>query len=185
MRCLLVILGLSGLAWSQDGGRNRVTLSAGSARQINAKHSTPETAPVVGIGYGRRILPFMEIEAGVTVGLQPSPAMRGAFYDYDPNDRYIWVPFGVRFVAPLVAHRLEFSAGGGGLFERYSISNPDAPFGFGSHNGWGGYVSAGAALAVDRRHRFWLGVTPRALLANPKYGRDRWFTLTGDVSVRF
>jgi len=37
----------------------------------------------------------------------------------------------------------------------------------------------------DQRRRFWLGATPRVLLANPEYRRLRWFTITGDFSVRF
>jgi hypothetical protein len=178
---------LGGFVQAQSQQKNRLTVSGGWVRQWNGYSYEPlTTAPVVGLSYGYRPLKFMEFEAGVHVALHPGGESCNAHGCYDPNDRYIWVPFGVRFIAPLVARRLELSAGGGGLYERYSVSNPDSPFGqFGGYGGWGGYFSAGAAVALDRRHRFWAGATPRVILANPRYRRDRWFTITGDISFRF
>ena len=102
-----------------------------------------------------------------------------------PSDRFIWVPFGLRAVLPLAHGRIELSAGGGGLYEKYSVSNPESGFGLVPRQGWGGYASARAAVAVDHRRRFWLGVTPRLMVANPPYARDRWFVLTGDIGLRF
>jgi hypothetical protein len=187
MRCLLTFLLLSSLVQAQSSQKNRITVSGGWMRQLYGyPYEQLTTAPVMGLSYGYRPLKFMEFEAGVVVALQPGGVSCNAHACYDPNDRYIWVPFGVRFIAPLVAKRLELSAGGGGLYERYSVSNPDSPFGqFGGYGGWGGYFSAGAAVALDRRHRFWVGATPRVILANPQYRRDRWFTITSDISFRF
>jgi hypothetical protein len=175
-------------AQSADPGelKNRITVSGGWARQLFPGFSQRETAPALGVSYGYRALKFVEFEAGAVVALQPGPQSCNAHTCYDPNDRYIWVPFGVRFIAPLVAGRLELSAGGGGLYEKYSVSNPDSPFGpREGFAGWGGYFSGGAAVALDRRHRFWAGVTPRVILANPPFARDRWFTVTGDLGFRF
>jgi hypothetical protein len=178
---------LSSLVEAQSWQKNRITVSGGWMRQLYGYHGEQlTTAPVVGLSYGYRPLKFMEFEAGVHVALQPGGVSCNAHGCYDPNDRYIWVPFGVRFIAPLVAGRLELSAGGGGLYERYSLSNPDSPFGYQpGYGGWGGYFSGGAAVALDRRHRFWAGATPRVILANPRYRRDRWFTITGDITFRF
>jgi hypothetical protein len=177
---------MSGFVQAQSGERNRITVSGGWARQFTMDSFSRQTAPALGLSYGYRPLKFVELEAGIVVALQPGQEECNAHACYDPNDRYIWVPFGVRFIAPPIAGRLELSAGGGGLHETYSASNVN-PFtgSTGSRNGWGGYFCAGAAVALDHRHRFWAGVTPRAILANPPYGRDRWFTITGDVGFRF
>ncbi len=116
--------------------------------------------------------------------LQPEPDIRGANYFYKPNDRFVWVPFGIRFIAPLYLNRIEFSGGGGGLYENYFLSNPTRAFWLQSRDGWGGYFVGSAAVALDRRKRFWLGATPRWFLANPRYERDRWFQITGELSFR-
>ena len=145
-----------------------------------------QTAPVIGLSYGYRPLKFMEIEGGVSAALHPGHESCNAHTCYDPYDRYVWVSFGARFLAPLASGRFELSAGGGGLHENYSTGEID-PF-TGSddgRSGWGGYFQAGAAAALDHGHRYWVGVTPRIVLANPPYARDRFFTITGDFSFRF
>ncbi len=122
----------------------------------------------------------------MSAALQPGQEQCNAHGCYDPNDRYIWVPFGVRFIAPLASGRLELSAGGGELYESYSFSGMN-PFTGATEgrSGWGGYFAGGAAAALDHRHHYWIGVTPRVILANPPYARDRFFTITGDFSFRF
>ena len=148
-------------------------------------YEQPLAAPVVGISYGYRPLKFVEFEAGVTVALQPGQQSCSAHGCYQPDDRYFWFPVGAHFIAPLVARRLELSAGGGGLYQKYSIGTPSSPFEIAQRGGWGGYLSGGAAVALDRRHRFWASATPRIILANPPYRRDRWFIIAGDISFRF
>ncbi len=45
------------------------------------------------------------------------------------HDRFIWVPFGPRFVFPAKKDRFEVSLGGGGVFERYvNAANPTGGF---------------------------------------------------------
>jgi hypothetical protein len=185
VRRFLVFLFLTGFAQAQTGDRNRITLSGGWTQQIFVNTSYGQAAPTVGLAYGYRAFKFMEFETGVSVGLQPGEDLCNRFGCYNPNDRYIWIPIGVRFIAPLIAKRLELSLGGGGLIQTYWVSNPDNPYNIATENGFGGYFTAGAAVAVDRRRRFWLGATPRFLLANPEYRRYRWFTITGDFSFRF
>ena len=102
-----------------------------------------------------------------------------------PERPHIWIPVGVRLIAPLIAKRLELSLGGGGLIQKYWVSNPATEFSVSSETSFGGYFSAGAAVAIDRRRRFWFGATPRVLLANPEFRHWRWFTITGDFSFRF
>ena len=175
---------MSSFVQAQSWQKNRISVSGGWSRQMFGDPYDHETAPLVGLSYGYRPLKFMEFEAGVDVALQPRREMCTQYGCYDPNDRYIRVPFGVRFIAPLVAGRVELSAGGGGLYQKYSVSNP-SKFGTSSRSNWGGYFSAGAAVALDHRHRFWVGATPRVILANPPHTSNRWFTITGDLSFRF
>jgi len=184
MRCFIAILLLSGFAQAQPLDRNRITLSGGWMTRVGEDYN-PQSAPVVGVSYGYRALKFLELDAGLHVALQPGQELCSRFGCYDPNDRYFWIMVGARLVAPLVAGRVELSLGGGGLVQQYSVSNRDSPFGVSSQGAFGGYFTAGAAAPLDRRHHFWIGVTPRVLLANPEFGRDRWFTITGDVSYRF
>ena len=186
MKCLLALLIVSGFIHAQSLERNRISLSGGWTEQLRPPNPDyRQTAPTVGLSYGYRAAKFIEIEAGVSVGLQPGQDVCSRLGCYDPNDRYIWIPIGVRFIAPLAAGRVELSAGGGGFIQRYSVSNPDNPYSIASENSLGGYFTTGAAAALDRRRRFWLGATPRFLLANPEYRRDRWFQVTGDFSFRF
>ena len=71
------------------------------------------------------------------------------------------------------------------FYQCFSVSNPNTDFGETGYGGWGGYFKASAGVAIDRRKRLWLSVTPRWSLANSGGIRDRWFMLTGDISYRF
>jgi hypothetical protein len=128
--------------------------------------------------------PGIELEAGVFATMNPLGEGCVAAGCITPTSHYFWVPFGVRFLMPLKHDRFELSAGGGGLFDHFSTSAQVGLGGY-SYNGFGGYVKASAALALDRHRHFWLGFTPRIYLANSGNYRDRWFLITGDVGVRF
>ena len=186
MRGYLGFLILAGSLAGQSPPRNRISLSGGWGEQLRVFPGDRQTAPVVGICYGFRPLKYVEIEAGLMAALQPGQDLCSAHGCFDPDDRYFWALFGLRFLAPLASGRLELSAGGGGMYEKYSVSNSDFnPFGIRSRDGWGGYFAGGAAVALDRSRHFRIGATPRFILANPAFARDRWFVITGDVSFRF
>ena len=183
MRVCLGFLLIAALLPAQSVERNRISVSGGWGEQLSVYSYDRQTAPVLGLSYAFRPLRWFELETGLFAGLQPGQEQCSAHGCFDPNDRYFWVPFGARFVAPMAWRRVELSAGGGGLYENYSVSN--ANFNVRSRSGWGGYFAGGAAVAIDRSQHFWLGATPRFFLANPAYARDRWFVITGDVSFRF
>lgn len=185
MRILISLFLLSRLAAAESEPRSRFTFSGGWSRQIGGYSFEKQTATSLGGSYGYRVRKHIEAEAGVFTALQPAPEIRGASYFLDPDDRFIWVPFGLRFILPMHRGRVELSAGGGGLYEKYSVSNANPGLGAAPRNGWGGYFVGGATVALDRGKHFWLGVTPRVFLANPKYARDRWFQLMGEFSFRF
>ena len=188
MKTLILTIALISGAGAQPDPRNSITFSGGYARDIHASCCQTDSALSLGASYGYRVFPFLQLEAGATTALHPRPEIRGANYDIKPEDRFIWVPFGVRGVLPLRRGRVELSAGGGGLYEKYSVSNPDSGIGLATYDGWGGYFVAGAAASIDRRRHFWLGASPRWFLANAGYKgytHDRWFVITGDFSFRF
>jgi hypothetical protein len=184
MRLAVLLFILTLCAGAQTAPRNRLTFSLGGAVPIK-QYSPEEDAPALGLSYGYRALPWFELETGLFTALNPGSEERGAYYDYIPDDRYFWIPFGVRFVAPVHRNRVELSVGGGGFFQRYSVSNPGGPGAFEPYNGWGGYVLASGSVALDRRRRFWVGVTPRIFLEDTSSRRDRWLVVTGEFSFRF
>jgi hypothetical protein len=173
-------------AVGQPVSRNRLTFSGGWSRDIGGVSFNRQSATGLGLSYGYRVWKYAEAEAGAFTALDPTGNVCNAHGCVDANDRFLWIPFGFRFVAPSFGGRLEVSAGGGGLYERYRTENPFfggvVPF---VRTGWGGYFVASGAVALDHGKHFWLGVTPRWFLANPAYDRDRWFQIAGEVSFRF
>ncbi len=184
MRVVVVVFLVVSCAAAQSVPADRVSFAGGWSRRLGTFYET-QTAPGLGLSYGHRILKYVEPEVGVFAALQPAPEIRGANYFLDPDDRFIWLTAGVRFIAPLYLGRIEFSGGGGGLYESYSVSNPESSLGVQSRHGWGGYFVGSAAVALDHGKHFWLGATPRWFLANPPYARDRWFQIAGEFSLRF
>jgi hypothetical protein len=162
-----------------------VTVGGGWSREVGGYSFEKPTAPVFQTTLGYRVWRFVELETGVTIAFQPAPDQCNAHGCGDPNDRFYWVPFGVRLVAPLAWKRVEVSVGGGGLYENYAISNGRSLIVDDSRTGWGGYFEAGAAVFLDHKQHWWVGVTPRLFLANPPYNRDRWFTIAPEVSFRW
>ncbi|HXS97516.1 MAG TPA: hypothetical protein VN736_23115 [Candidatus Limnocylindrales bacterium] len=184
MRTLVLLtLGIV-CANAQDTPANRITLSGAWGHDIGRFASFErQSAAGFGVSYGRRIRRFLEPEIGLFVALDPSGEQCSRFGCVDTRDRFYWLPFGLRFVAS--TNRLEFSGGGGGLFEQYTGGTPLPGGGPFDRHGWGGYFVASAGVALDRGKHLWLSGTPRWFLANPKYARDRWLQVSGEVSWRW
>lgn len=171
LACLLVLpLG------AQSFQRNDVTFSGGITWGI-ASFDPYDTAVSLGAAYGYRLRPWFEPEAGVFAGIDPYPSYCNASGCHGLDSRFIWVPFGFRFNLPLRQDRFELSAGVGGVYQ-----NGGNTIGY---DAFGGYFKFTAAIALDRGRHLWLGATPRVVLVNGAYARDRWFTLTGDLGLRF
>jgi hypothetical protein len=178
------LLAVSGIAAQTDPG-NRLTFSGAWSTQVGGYAYAPkEDAAGFGLSYGHRILRFVEAEAGLFTALDPTANVCTKFGCQDLDDRYYWVPFGVRFIAPTYLGRIELSGGGGGLYEKYTVGNSSVCC-YAAHDGWGGYFVGSVSVALDRSRRFWLSGTPRWFLANGTYARDRWFQIAGEVSYRF
>ncbi len=161
--------------------RSQVTFSGGEAVEVGRFGGA--TAVSLGGSYSFRVLRLLGIEAGVLTALDPTGILRGANYSFDAKDRFTWVQFGPRLILPLWDGRMEVSAGAGGAYENYSIGNASGfllP-----RSGWGGNLSAGAAVALDHRGHLWLGMTPRWFLVNAGEAHDRWFIAAGECGFRF
>ncbi len=185
VRVITLFLILVSCSTAQSASGNRLTFSGGWSREIGGNSFERQAATGLGISYGHRIHKYVEAETGVFTALNPTGDVCSAHGCVDVNDRYFWVPFGVRFIAPLYHDRVEFSGGGGGLYEKYTVGSPGPGGAPQPRQGWGGYFVGAAAVALDHSRHFWLGATPRWFLANPAYARDRWFQISGEFSVRF
>jgi len=184
MKIACLGLVLASFAIGQSNQQNSITLSSGVMFDQKSPCCHSDTAASLGITYGYRLFRYLQLEAGLTGALDPTPESRGASYDIKPDGHFIWVPFGIQAVLPIVHQRLELSAGAGGIYENYSNAGP-AFNGPASRSGLGGYFSAGMAVAIDRRHRFWVGASSRLSLVNANQYHDRYIVTAGDFGFRF
>ncbi|MBZ5612301.1 MAG: hypothetical protein LAP87_31285 [Acidobacteriia bacterium] len=181
MRFLISLVLVAACALAQSAPRNRLTFSGGWSHDVGSS-SEQESATGLGLSYGYRVHNYVEAEAGLFTALDPTGDICSHNGCVDANDHFFWVPFGVRFIAPLAGGRIEFSVGGGGLYERHTAGNAGAL----PYSAWGGYFVGSAAVALDRSRHLWLGATPRLFLANSgAVARDRWFQISAELSVRF
>lgn len=186
LRIALLFCLLPVLAHSQSFERHEFTFYGGYGWQNWLQKWEPtDTAVSLGGTYSFRPRRWLAFETGLLTVIDPTGVLGGYAGFFDAHDRLTWVPFGARFILPLRHDRFELSAGGGGVYERYT--GYETPVGGrSSYNGWGGYCKAQAAVALDPGRHFWLGATPQLILVNGSYGaRDRWLVLTGNIGFRF
>ena len=126
-------------------------------------------ATTLGLTYSYRLHKYAAADVGVVSTLPRDTEIRGGSYDYKPDERYLWVPFGVRGILP-IGEWIEFSVGGGGVYEKLTVPNPAPAINFEGRSGWGGYAGGALAVSVDRRRRIWLSVIPRYYFANTESG---------------
>lgn len=183
MRAFFLFLGLAACAAAQSEMRNTVTFSGGFAHNVG-NSCCGDSAPSLALTYDYRLFPHVDLEAGVDTALSLGTEARGANYDYKADDRFLWVPFGLKGVFPLRSGRVEVSVGAGGLYEKY-MAGDNSGF-FTSRDAWGGYASGGAAVALDQRRHFWIGASPQLFVANTGSGyHSRWFVLNVGLGFRF
>src|SRR5258708_4232230 len=148
-------------AAAQSVPRNRLTFSGGWSHRIGGYSFGQQTATGLGLSYGYRVHKYVEAEVGVFTALDPTGEVCSHSGCIDVSDHFFWIPFGVRFIAPLYLGRIEFSGGGGGLYEKYTAGSSTIGGGPLPRYGWGGYFVGSAAISLDHSRRFWLGATPR------------------------
>jgi hypothetical protein len=183
VRAFFVFLGLAALAHAQSEMRNTVTVSGGFAHNVG-NSCCGESAPSLALTYAYRLFSHLDLEAGVDTALSLGTRAVGANYNVNADDRFLWVPFGLKGVLPLRSGRVESFVGAGGLYEKYLVGNHSGFFT--SRSGWGGYASTGVAVALDGRRHFWVGASPQLFFANTgSYIHDRWLVLDVGLGFRF
>src|SRR5229473_7883855 len=100
LRAFAILFALAMCALGQSDMRSTETLSAGLAHNVGST-CCGESAPSLAASYAYRILPHLDLEAGVDATTLLGTEIRGANYDIKPNDRFTWVPFGLKGVLPL------------------------------------------------------------------------------------
>ena len=104
MRILIYTLLAVWSAVAQEAPANRLTFSGGWTRQIGGySFEEKQTATGLGLSYGHRLHRYIEAEVGLFTALDPTGDVCGSFGCVDVDDHFFWVPFGVRFIAPLVS----------------------------------------------------------------------------------
>ncbi len=175
-----IIFGLFLFAATALAQRNSVLFHGGAGFDIS-NWGRYDTAVNLGATYERRFAKWLGAETGVLVALRPSEGFCTGHGCYTPDDRIVWVSFGLRARAPL--GRLELSLGAGGLRESYRDSSGLSSYGqHNNYDGWGFYA---APRATCRLGRLTLGGTSWFLIGNPPYARDRFAVVTGDVGFRW
>jgi len=186
LRKFVFLFGLAACASAQSDMRSTITFGAGVAQNVGPS-CCGDTAASFSGSYAYRVIPHVDLEAGVNATTLLGTEARGANYDIKADDHLIWVPFGIKGVLPRRNGRQEIFLGAGGLYERYSAGNSASSVGSASRDGWGGYASFGAAFTLDQHRRFWLGGSSHIFFANTNsgYAHDRWFVANLDFGVRF
>jgi len=182
LRAVFLYFILAACAAAQSEMRNTATFSGGFAH--NAGNSCcGDSAPSLAVTYAYRLFPHVDLEAGVDTTLSLGTRSIGANYNVNADDRFLWVPFGLKGVLPLRSGRVELSVGAGGTYEKYLVGNTSF---LQSRDSWGGYASTGVAVALDGRRHFWVGASPQLFFANSSDGyHSRWFVLNVGVGFRF
>ena len=169
------------------------------------------SAALIRVGYGYRFRRFFQADSGLdavvgAAGINISrPSLVG---ELRIRDFEYMACFGGRAILPLAEDRLELFAGGGGAYLRYNEEAEipglnyygsgviDVPCpGCASRSGWGYYGTAGFNVALEQRHRVWLGVEARYIKGATSGNllgtgarfktEDQWLNTSLNLAVRF
>jgi hypothetical protein len=208
MRFVLALALVAGSAFAQEFYRkHNVMFNAGAGIPRGDLQDQFSTSAGVGALYGYRFHPYFQVEAGYET-------LFGAadIHDFVPTgfgplkirDYQQFVPFGGRVIVPLARDKVQFHAGGGGAYFRYSerIQQPYAYYGYqiecfecASRDGVGYYALLGGSIALDRAQHFRLGFggkVYRGATSGERFGTlparetvDRWINIFGTFVFSF
>ena len=202
---ILVLIFATSLAAQIGYTRHNVTAGFGAGQPRGDLRNYFDPSFGLTLGYGYRFHPNFQADAGFQTLFGAAGVRdfyRTDFGELRIKDYQFLVPLGGRAILPLARGRLLFSGGGGGAYMRYQerIRQPyqgyriDCPV-CAARSGWGYYGLLGASVALDRYHRFWLGVNskvyrgytqgePLGLVQSPRT-RDHWLNLYGEFGIGF
>jgi hypothetical protein len=187
--------------------KHAVTLGMGAALPRADLNDAFSDAFTLNVAYGYRFHPWFQADIGFDTAFGSADVY--AFIDtpYGPlkiRDYQHFLPMGGRVVVPLAQEKVLLSAGGGGVYMRYSerVRQPYADWGYqfdcwacNTRDGWGYYALVGGSVALDQARMFRIGATGkvyRGETEGPSFGnvpfgrtRDHWIVISGDFSVNF
>jgi hypothetical protein len=203
----VLIFTLAGAVGAQSLARQfSVNFGTGGAIPREDIASFMNTSPLLRVGFGYR--PFRYLQADLGLDAVFHAAGVRDFQDtiigrINIRDNEIMVPLGGRAILP-IGPRVELFGGGGAVYLNYSesvsVPNSDGDSGFNcqtcrSRGGWGSYAIAGLNVAVERSHRFWVGVESRLIHGKtngdplgavpPLETQDTWVNTAAVFTVRF
>ena len=183
-----------------------VSMGTGGAIPREDLSSFMTTSPLLRVGFGYRPFRYFQADWGLDAVFHAAGVRD--FQDtiigrINIRDNEIMIPFGARGILPL-GPRVELFGGGGAVYLHYGesvevpSSDGDASFNCQtcrSRGGWGSYAVAGVNVAVERSHRFWVGVESRLIHGKtngdplgavpPLETTDTWINTAAVFTVRF
>lgn len=172
-------------AFCQDAGRNTISVAVGGGVPTGGEQTFTAVVPssaAFSVNYEFRLFRYFAPEVSV-VNLIPK-----YITTYDPEAPNYLIPnrevvtlfaFGGRGIVPLRQGRIELFAGAAAV--RVFSSDPEL---LAYASPWIGQISGGGRIAIDRRHRFWIGPAVR-FSRNGGRPDQEWVSLTGDFGFRF
>ena len=183
-----------------------VNIGTGGAIPREDLESFMTTSPFLRVGFGYRPYRYLQADVGMDAIFRAAGVRD--FQDtiigrIKIRDNEVLVPLGGRGILP-IGPRLEMFGGGGAAYLHYGESvhvpggGDDSSFKCRtcrSRGGWGAYATAGLNVAVERSHRFWVGVESRLFHGRtngdplgavpPLETHDTWINTAGFFMVRF
>ena len=172
---LLAVMAVS-LAAQDSFPRETLEIGGGAAVPAAGLSRYMSSSPMFRVAYGHRFHRYVQADAGLEIASGAAgvhTVERSSVGDITITDSELLATFGGRAVLPLAHDRLELHVGGGGAHLHYG-EDASLPRGVKtsglfdvacpkcrSRGGWGHYGMAGAAVALDRRGRYWLGLDAR------------------------
>jgi hypothetical protein len=202
LTCLLV----SSLSAQPLARQFSFNIGAGGAIPREDLTSFMSPSPLITVGFGYR--PFKYFQADVGFDAVIHAAGVRDFQDtiigrLKIRDNEFMVPLGARGILP-IGPRVELFGGGGAAYLHYgeSVEVPGAGDNSTfncqtcrSRGGWGYYTTAGVNVAVERSHRFWVGVESRLIHGKtngdplgavpPLETTDTWVNTAAVFTIRF
>lgn len=201
----LVLFALALPLFAQSYPKNNFWFGVGGAMPGNDLSDRFNSRPDINFGYGYRIHPNVQLDAGLDV-VFGAGGVRD-FLDTDLGylrirDYEYLLPLGGRIILPVSDGRILFSVGGGAAYMRYAEHLQQASSYYhyectdcGSRSGWGYYTLVGGSVALDRDQHFRVGVTSRLYRGNTDGDaigdvpsartHDTWLNIAGEFSVSF
>lgn len=192
---LLGLLFLDPVSAQEPARTSTITLGVGGETPTRNEFGE-STGPAFKGNYEFRLWKYFAVEAGVDTLLPKTERFEllpvitsgttlvssGPFcfacvaVSFPDRTRVTLLPFGIKGILPLYDGRVELFGGFGGAYALHS----DYSF----QNAWLMQTSAGARVALDRGHHFWLGTSGR-FYTNFGAERQEWVSWTADLGLRF